>query len=117
MDTEYISRASRTLEWITLVRQVAAIEIAVSSGVEHETWIDRCRADYRSAAGWIIVVVISCCILTGLLLLWRKSGEAAGTSDTGTQTLDEGRCAQDILSRIMFTARPRIADAVAFFSH
>ena len=115
MDTEYISRASRALAWMTLARQVAAIEIAVSSGVEHETWIHRYRAEYRSATGWITVVVISCCILKGLPLLWRKSGEAAETSDTGTQTLEEGRCAQDIPSRIMITARPRIADAVAFF--
>ena len=100
---------------MTLVRQVAAIEIAVPSGVEHETWTHRYRAVYRSAAGWIIVVVISCCILKGLPLLWRKSGEAAETSDTVTKTLEEGRCAQDIPSRIMITARPRIAEANALF--
>ena len=48
-DTECISRASRALAAMTLVRQAAASEIAVPSGEEHETWIDGYRADYWTA--------------------------------------------------------------------
>ena len=40
MDTEFISGASRALAAMTLVRQAAASEIAVPSGIEHEKWID-----------------------------------------------------------------------------
>ena len=78
MDIEYISRASRALAAMTLVRQAAASEIAVPSVAEHETWIDGYRADYWTAAGWITVVIIFCCILVGLVLPWWKSGRVRG---------------------------------------
>ena len=42
MDTEFISGASRALAAMTLVRQAAASEIAVPSGIEHEE-MDRWR--------------------------------------------------------------------------
>ena len=43
MDTDYISRASRALAGLTLVRQAAANEIAVPSRTENEMWIDEHR--------------------------------------------------------------------------
>ena len=92
-DTECLSRASRALAAMTLVRQAAASEIALITGEEHETWIDGHRADYWTAAGWITLVIMTRCILTGLALLWWKSGRVAGTVDNGTQTLEEGSCA------------------------
>ena len=52
LDTEYISRASRALAALKLVRQAAASEISVPSGIEHETWtesdkLDGCWVDNR----------------------------------------------------------------------
>ena len=109
MDTEYISRASRALAAMTLVRQAAANEIAVPSGAEDETWIDERRTDCWMMAGWITVVIMTCCILVGLVLLWWKSGRVAETVDNGTQKLQEGRCSQDVLARIMVTNRGKAA--------
>ena len=94
MDTEYISRASRALAAMTLVRQAAANVVAVPSGAEHETWIDEHRINCWAMAGWITVVIMSCCILMGLVLLWWNSGRVAETIDSGTQTLKEGRAWQ-----------------------
>ena len=67
IDTECSSRASRALASMTLVRQAAAREIAVPSGIEHETWIDGDRAVHWMAAGWITVVLMTCCIRMGLV--------------------------------------------------
>ena len=91
MDPEYVSRASRALAAMTVVRQAAASEIAVPSGAEHETWIDGYRADYWTAAGWITVVIMTCCILLCLVLMWWKSETAAETIDNETQTLERGQ--------------------------
>ena len=70
VDTEYISRASRALAAMTLVRQAAANEVAVPSGAEYEKWIDEHRINYWAMGGWITVVIMTCCILMGLVLLW-----------------------------------------------
>ena len=48
-DTEYISRASRALAAVTLVKRATASEIAVRSGAMQRTWIDGYRAD-----GWTV---------------------------------------------------------------
>ena len=109
METEYISRASRALAAMTLVRQAAASEIAVPSGAEYETWIDEHRINCWAMSGWITVVIMTCCILMGLVLLWWKSGRVAETIDRGTQTLEEGRCSQDVLPRIMVTKHGKAA--------
>ena len=114
MGTEYISRASQALAAMTLVRQAVADEVAVLSGAEYETRIDEHRINYWAMAGWITVVTMTCCILMGLVLLWCKSGRVAETIDSGTQTLEEGRCSQEIPTRIMVTARPRIAEKIAY---
>ena len=98
MDTEYISRASRALAARTLVRQAAANGIGVLSGAENETWIDEHRTDYWTVAWWLTVVIMTSCLLMGLVLLWWKSGRVAETMDNGTQTLEEGRCSQDVPS-------------------
>ena len=76
MDIAYISRASRALAAMTLVRQAAANEIGVLSGAEFETWIDRYKADYWTAAGWITVVIMTCCIPCGsgpaMVEIWKS---------------------------------------------
>ena len=109
MDTEFISRASRALAAMTLVRPAAANEIAVSSEAEFETWIGEHRNDFWTVAGWINVVITTCCIPVGLALLLWKSGRVAETIDNGTQTLEEGRCSQDVLTRIMITKHGKAA--------
>ena len=107
MDTEYLSRASRALAAMTLVRQAAANEVTVHSGAEHETWIAEHRIKYCALAGWTNVVIMTCCILMGLVLLWWKSGRIAETIET--QTLEEGRCSQDVPTRIMVTRHGKAA--------
>ena len=109
IDTEYISRAPQALAAMTLVRRAGASEIAVPSGTEHETWIDGCRPDYRTADGWIIVVMVTCCILMYLVSIWRKPGRVVETVDSGMQTLGEGRCDQDIPTRIMIKKHGKAA--------
>ena len=94
MDTECISRASRALAAVTLVRQAAPNEVAVPPGAEYETWIDEHRINFWAMAGWVTVVIMTCCILMGLVLLWWKSGRVAERIDSGTQRLEEGRCSQ-----------------------
>ena len=46
------------------------------------------------------LVIMTCCILMGLVLLWWKSGRVAETIDSGTQTLEEvqtfSRCTHEI---------------------
>ena len=66
IDTEYISRASRAL-------RATASEIAVHSGAMQETWIDGCRADGWTVTGWMLVGIVTGCILMSLVLLWRKT--------------------------------------------
>ena len=78
MDTEYISRASRALAAMTL-------EIAVPSGAEYETWIDEHRTNCWTVAAWITVVIMTCCILVGVVLPWWQSGRLLETIDNGTQ--------------------------------
>ena len=55
------------------------------------------------------MVIMTRCILAGLALLWWKSGRVIETIDIGTQTLEEGRCAQDIPMRIMITKHVKAA--------
>ena len=59
------------------------------------------RADCWTAVGWITVVIMTSCILVGLVPVWEKSGRVAETISNGTQTLEEGGCAQDIPARVM----------------
>ena len=102
MDTDYISRASRAPAATTLVRQAAESEsrCAIWSRTRD---VDGYRADCWTAAGWITVVIMICCNLVGLELLWWKSGRVVETIDNGTKTLEDGRYAQDIPRRIMNT--------------
>ena len=101
IDTEYISRASRALAAMTQLKQAAASEIVVHSGAEHEMWIDGYRVDYWTAAVWITVVIVTRCIL--MVSTWWKAGRVVETTDSGTQTLEEGRHDQFIPTRIMIT--------------
>ena len=78
IDTEYISRASRALAAVTLVTGATASEIAVHSGAMQETWIDGYRTDGCTVTGWMLVGIVTCCILMGFELLWRKKlGESS----------------------------------------
>ena len=103
--TEYISRASRALAAMTLRDKHLPTKIAVHSGIEHETCIDGDRPVYWTATGWITVVIITCCILMGLVLVCCRVGRVADTASNGTQTLEEGECVQDISTRVMRQGR------------
>ena len=74
LDTEYISRASRALAAVTLGKQATASENAVHSGAMPGTWIDGYRTDGWTVTGWMLVVMVTCCILMSLVLMWRKTG-------------------------------------------
>ena len=78
-------------------------EIAVPSGIEHETWIDGDRADYWTAAGGITVVVLTHFILVGLASLWWKTGRVAETIS------ERAGCAPDIPTRVMITKHGKTA--------
>ena len=56
-----------------------------------ETWIDGYRADGWTVIGWMLVGIVTCCILMGLVLLWRKTGRIVDLVDVETQTLEEGK--------------------------
>ena len=77
------------------------------------------RADSWTAAGWISVVRMTCCILVGLVLVWWKVGRVADTVSNGTQTLEEGERVQDISTRVMITkhgkSAQRRSDCPSFF--
>ena len=94
---------------MALGRRAAASEVTVPSGIEHETWMDGYRSDDLTAAGWITVAIMTCCTLGGLVWVWWKSGRVAETVSNGTQTLEEGGCAQDIPTRVMITKHGRAA--------
>ena len=55
------------------------------------------------------MVIMTCCILMGLVLLWWKSGRVAETIENGTQTLEEGRCSQYVPTKIMITMHGKAA--------
>ena len=63
IDTEFLSRASRALAAVTLVKRAMASEIAVHSGAMQETWIDGYRGEGWTVAGWMLVGIVTCCIL------------------------------------------------------
>ena len=105
VDTEYISGASRALAAVTLVKRAAASEIALHSGDMQETWIDGYRADGWTVTGWTLVGIVTCCILMGLVLLWRKTGSMV---DDETQTLEDERD-PEIPMRLMITKNGRAA--------
>ena len=59
------------------------------SGAEHEMWIDGYRVDYWTAAVWITVDIVTCCML--MVSTWWNAGRVVETTDSGAQTLEEGR--------------------------
>ena len=107
--TEYISRASRALAAVTLVKRATASEIAVHSGAIQETWIEGYRADGWTVTGWMLVGIVACCILMSLVLLWRKTGRIVDMVDDETQTLDEGTPEPAIPMKVMITKNGRAA--------
>ena len=109
IDTEYISRASRALAPVTPVKRATASEIAVHSGTMQETWIDGDRADGWIAVGWTLVGIVICCILMGLVLLWRNTVRIVDMIDDEKQTLEEGRCDPNVQMRVMITKNGKAA--------
>ena len=90
IDTEYISRAARALAALTLVKRATASETALHSGAMQETWIERYRADGWTVTGWMLAGIVICCILMGLVLLWRKTSRIVDVVDDEAQTLEQG---------------------------
>ena len=84
IDTEYISRASRALAAMTLVKRASANEIAMQSEAIQGTWTDGYGMDRWIAAYWILVGIVTCCILMSLVLLRRKSGRVTDMVDDET---------------------------------
>ena len=52
---------------------------------------------------------MTCCNLAILVLLWWKSGRVTETMNNGTQTLEEDRCSQDALAKIMLAKHGKAA--------
>ena len=71
------------------------------SGAEHEMWIYGYRVEYWTAAVWITVDIVTCCIL--MVSTWWKAGRVVETTDSGAQALEEGRHVQCTPTRIMIT--------------
>ena len=109
IDTEYISRDSRALAAVTLVKRATASGIAVHSGAMQETWIVGYRADGWTVTGWMLVGIVTCCILMGLVLLWIKTGRIVDMVDDETQTLEEGKRDPEIPTRATITKNGRAA--------
>ena len=107
IDTEYIARASRALAAVTLVRQAAASEVAVSSGLEKEEWIN--EMDCWTSAGWMITMIVTVGILVYLVSTWWNAGKVAVTVSNSTQTLEEECKSQDIQARILIVRNNRTA--------
>ena len=107
IDTEYISRASRALAAVTLVKRATTSEIAVHSGAMQETWIDGYRTDCWTVTGWMLGGIVTCCILMALVMLWRKTGRIVDMVDDETQTLEEGERDPEIPMRVMITKNGR----------
>ena len=88
IDTESISRASRAIQ---------------------ETWIDGYGMDQWIAASWILIGIVTCCILVRLVLLRRKPGRVTEMVDDETQTVEESRSDQIIPNRILITSNGKAA--------
>ena len=110
IDTEYISRASRALPAMTLVKRASANDIAMQSEAIHGTWIDGYGTNWWTAATWMLIGIMTCCILMSLVLLRSNSGKVTTDMvDDETQTLEEGRSDQTIPNRILITKNGKAA--------
>ena len=83
------------------------------SGARQETWIDGYRADGWTVTGWKPVGIVTCCILMGLVLLWRKTGRIVDMVDDETQTLEEGKREPELPMIVMITKELHIAETIA----
>ena len=61
------------------------------------------------AIGWILFGSVTCCILMGLVLLWRTSGRVIEMVDDETQTLKECRSDLNVPMRVMITKNGKAA--------
>ena len=65
------------------------------------------------------MVIMTCCILVGLVSVWWKSGRVAETISNATHTLEDGGRAQGIPRRVMITKHGKAAhctfDCPSFF--
>ena len=85
---------------MTLVKRASANEIAVKSEATQGTWIDGYGMGWWIAASWILVGMVTCCILIRLVLLWRTSRRVTEMVDDETLTSEEGRGHQIIPCRV-----------------
>ena len=100
INSEYISRAPRALAAVTLVKRAMASEIDVHSGAMQETWVDGHIADGMTVTGWKLVGIVTCCILTNLVLPWRKTGRIVDMVADETQTLEDGKSNPEIPMKV-----------------
>ena len=49
----------------------------------------------------MLVGIVTCCILTSLVLLWKKTGRIVDMVDDETQTLEEGKRNPEIPMKVM----------------
>ena len=101
VDREYITRASRTLAVMTLVRQAAANEVAVPSRSESVKWINEAELDERWMDGQSLLFVFWC--------IWCRRGGVVATVSNSAQTPEEGCNLQDIKARILLVRTGRAA--------
>ena len=68
-----------------------------------ETWIDGHGMDWWITASWILVGIVTCCIMIILVLLRRESWRFTEIVDDETETLEEGRNDQIIPCQVLIT--------------
>ena len=73
------------------------------------TWIDGYGTNCWIAATWILIGIMTCCILMSLVLLPSNSGKVTDMVDDETQTFEEGRSDQTIPSRVLITKNGKAA--------
>ena len=75
---------------MSLVRRTAATQMTVSSASERGWGITAGgRTNFCTVAGYKVVVIMICCMLVGLLLVWRKPRCVAVATSRGTRTMDD----------------------------
>ena len=74
-----------------------------------ETWIDGYRADGWTVTVWMLVGIVTCCILMSSVLLQRKTGRVVDMVDDEAQTLEEGKRDPKIQMEVLITKNGRAA--------
>ena len=91
---------------MSLVRRTAATVVSVSSASESDMWVaDESETNNLTAVGYMAVVIMICCMIVGLLAVWRTSRWVTDRTTRGSQTLDEDleRCHTHVPQKFMIT--------------